>query len=344
MIARRRVPALAALLALTAAGGCARARSAPPAEGDGEGTVARVNGHAITGKEVDARAAGTLQRLKDQEYEARRNALEDLISERLLDAEGAARHLSRDELVKREVDGKVQKPSAEEIARIYEQNKDRAAGRSLQQLAPQIERSIVDERSAQRAEAFMDELRKKAQVQVSLAQPRAEVPVPTDAQVLGAAKAPITMVEFSDYLCPYCQRAQSVVEQVLERNPGKLRFVHRDFLLGRPRSMAVARAAQCAGDQGKFWDYRHGLLTRPGDWSDDDLVRRTAALGLDGRAFQACLASDRHDKAILDSSEEGQRLGVNSTPTFFINGRRMTGVRTVEEFAEMVDSELKAGG
>ena len=124
---------------------------------------------------------------------------------------------------------------------------------------------------------------------------------------LGPEKAPVTIVEYSDYLCPYCQKAQTVVDEVLARNPGKIRFVHRDFLLGRPRSMAVARAAHCAADQGKFWEYRNGLMETPGDWSDQYLLSRAAPLGLDRSSFQACLASDRHDKAILQSSRGRQR-------------------------------------
>jgi protein-disulfide isomerase len=108
--------------------------------------------------------------------------------------------------------------------------------------------------------------------------------------------------------------------------------------------MAVARAAQCAADQGKFWDYRRNLLEAPGDWTDDDLLRRTASLGLDRSALQSCLASDRHDKAILESSQDGTKLGVQSTPTFFINGRRMRGARDAAQFQEIIDSELKAGG
>jgi protein-disulfide isomerase len=342
MIARRMLVLLVPVLAL-AATGCSRAPSAGP-DADPKAVVARVDGHAITQKEVDARAAGELQRIEDQQYDARRNALEEIISERLLDAQAAAQGLSRDELLRREIDGKVARPSREDVAAVYERNKDRVGGRTLAEVAPEIERSIVKQASADRTQAFMQELRRKAKVVVDLAQPRTEVAIPADARTLGPARAPVTMVEFSDYLCPYCQHAQGVVDEVLDRNAGKVRFVHRDFLLGRPRSMAVARAAQCAADQGKFWDYRHGLLARPGDWSDSDLIRRAEPLGLDRASFQACLSSDRHDKAILDSSEQGNQLGVNSTPTFFINGRRVTGARTVEQLQEIIDSELKAGG
>jgi len=341
----RRMKHPVVLVAMLAAAACARARTAgTDRDADPQAVVARVAGRPITQKELDAKAGGALQRIRQQEYDARREALDELVNERLLDAEAQRQHVSRDELLKREVDDKVTRPTSEEIDRVYAENKDRVGGRSRADVGPEIERSLVNRRSVERAQAFMEELKQKGKVEVLLVQPRADVPIPADAKVMGPEKAPVTIVEFSDYLCPYCQRAEGTVNDVLSRYAGKVRFVHRDFLLGRPRSMAVARAAQCAGDQGKFWDYRHGLLTQSGDWTDQDLVRRAAPLGLDGAAFQACLASDRHDKAILDSSEEGQRLGVNSTPTFFVNGRRMTGVRSVEEFAQMVDSELRAGG
>jgi protein-disulfide isomerase len=230
------------------------------------------------------------------------------------------------------------------VADIYEANKDRVGGRSLAELTPDIERSIVSQRAQDRLEAFMTELRSQGKVVVTLPQPRNDVPIPAEARTVGPEKAPVTIVEYSDYLCPYCQKAQTVVDEVLARNPGKIRFVHRDFLLGRPRSMPVARAAQCAADQGKFWEYRKGLMESPGDWSDQYLLSRAAPIGLDRTSFQACLTSDRHDKAILQSSEDGARLGVQSTPTFFINGRRVKGARTVEQFQEIIDSEVKAGG
>jgi protein-disulfide isomerase len=344
MIARR-VVAPILLLVAAAFAACSYARSAPPSDGGAQAaTVATILGRPITQKEVDARAQGTLQRLRDEEYEARLAALEDMITEKLVDAEAAARGISRDELMRMEVEAKVPPPTRAEVADLYQRNKDRVGGRTLAEVTPDIERSILQQRAAERTQAFLEELRGKGKVVVTLPQPRNDVPIPADARALGPEKAPVTMVEYSDYLCPYCQQAQRAVDEVLSRNPGKIRFVHRDFLLGRPRSMAVARSAHCAGDQGKFWEYRTGLMARPGDWSDQYLLATAAPLGLDRSSFEACLASDRHDKAILQSSEEGTQLGVQSTPTFFVNGRRVKGVRSPEQFQEIIDSELKAGG
>jgi protein-disulfide isomerase len=162
--------------------------------------------------------------------------------------------------------------------------------------------------------------------------------------VLGPADAPVTIVEFSDYLCPYCQKAEEVVAKVLDRYKGKVKFVHRDFLLGRPRSLPVAEAALCAGEQGKFWEFRHDLLSTTGDWSDQDLEGRAGRLGLKTPDFKTCLASERNERTVLESSEGGQQLGITGTPTYFVNGRRMTGVRSEQQFDEIIQAELRGRG
>jgi protein-disulfide isomerase len=266
--------------------------------------------------------------------------VDELVMDRILDEAAAARGLSREALLREEVDQKVAVPEAAEVEAFYQQNKDRIGPHAKADVLPRIVAAMVDDRRADRARAFMQELRGQAKVRVLLEQPRSAVNIPAGAAVLGPEKAPVTIVEFSDYLCPYCQRAEVTVTQVLDKYKGKVRFVHQDFLLGRPRSLAVARSAHCAGEQGKFWEYRDDLLRRPGDWSDADLVKRTSVLGLDAASFRTCLASDRHDKAIHAASESGQELGVQSTPTFFVNGKRLTGARGIEEFEQLIDGEL----
>jgi protein-disulfide isomerase len=306
--------------------------------------VAEVNGQAITAEELDRHAAGELQRLRDQEYEIRKTALDDLINQRLVNKEAAERGISEKELIRIEIDEKVSPPTPSEIQQIYDANRDRVGGRSRAEVQPQIIESVVRQRAAERARAFSQALRDQAKVRIVLEQPRTEVTIPAGTAVLGPADAPVTIVEFSDYLCPYCQSAEEVVARVLERYKGKVKFVHRDLLIGRPRSLAVARAAMCAGDQGKFWDYRHDLLSTPGDWSDQDLDARAAKMGLKAAEFRTCAASDRHDKTIMASTEDGQKLGVTGTPTFFVNGRRMTGARSEQQFDEIIQAELRARG
>jgi protein-disulfide isomerase len=315
--------------------------AAPQNPGD---VVAQVEGEPITRSEVDAKAEAALSQVREEEYQARRAALEELVIERLLDREAKARGLSREKLLQKEVDERVPKPTAQEIDALYEQNKMRMGGRSRQEMAPQIERAIRQQGLDARRQVFVAELRGRSKVVVKLAQPRTEVPLPAGTPASGPADAPITMVEFSDYLCPYCQRAQETVDAVLARNAGKVKFVHQDYLLGRPRSLEVARAAHCAGDQGKFWEYRKALMGSRTGWEDPQLIAHAQQLGIDQAGFAKCLASDRHDEAVNDSSERGRQLGVDSTPTFFINGRRLKGAVPAEHFQQIIDDELSAAG
>jgi protein-disulfide isomerase len=337
----KRLRPVTCLLALIAAAGCARSRAASPEPAeDPRKVVARVGGSSITLEDVDRHAAGKLLRLRNEEYETRRQALDEMITEQLFQKEAAARGLSQEALLKAEIEGKVAAPTAAEVAMIYEQNKAAAGGRSLAEVTPLIERSVRERRTAERAAKFRDELKAKAGVKVSLDAPRVDLTVPANAPALGPAGAPVTIVEYLDYQCPFCHRAEAVVEEVLGRYPGRVRFVHRDFLLGKPRSLAAARAARCAGEQGKFWEYHRSLLTAGGDMGDEDLRGRAASMGLDAARFSACATSDRYDADIHSSTESGNAVGIDATPTFFINGRRMTGALPADQFAEAIEEEL----
>jgi len=343
----RRLLSSTCVLALLGVTGCARSRAASPpsADEDPGKVVAQVGGASITLEEVDRRAAGKLQRLRNEEYDARRQALDEMIVERLFQKEAAARGVTQDALLKAEVDAKVTPPTAGDVKTVYEQNRAAAGTRTLAELTPLIERSLREHRQAERAAQFRDELKAKTGVKVTLDAPRVAMTVPADAPTLGPAGAPVTIVEYLDYQCPFCHRAQGVVDEVLSRYAGKVRFVHRDFLLGKPRSLPAARAARCAGEQGKFWEYHRNLLVGSGDMSDEDLRSRATAMGLDAGRFSACVASDRFDADIQRSTESGNALGIDATPTFFVNGRRLMGALPADQFAEVIDSELgKSGG
>jgi protein-disulfide isomerase len=206
-------------------------------------------------------------------------------------------------------------------------------------------RAALKKRERQaREQAFTRELREGASVKVALEPPRTAVPVPASAPSLGPEGAPVTIVQFVDYQCPYCHRAQSTIDEILSRYPGKVQLVHRDFPLeGHPAAMPAARASRCAGEQGKFWDYHRSLMKVKGPMDDADLKGRAASLKLDPGAFSSCLASERFDAAIRASFEEGTRAGVNSTPSYFVNGRLVAGAVPLEQFQEVVEAELERG-
>jgi protein-disulfide isomerase len=305
------------------------------------GVVAEVDGAAIMASELEQKAASRLSRLRQEEFDIRSQALEELIGERLLAAEAARQKLTLEELVKREVAGKAKGPQPAELGLIYEQNKARFGGVPREQALARIAEILGQRAQAERQAEYTKQLRAKSRVAVRLEPPRAAVELPAGAPSTGPGNAAVTIVEFTDYQCPYCHRAQSTVDEVLRRYAGKVRFVHLDFPLeGHPGALPAARAARCAGEQGKFWDYHRDLMTAPGQLDDADLGTRAAKVGLKRDAFSSCVASSRHDEAIRADFARGESLGVSGTPAYFVNGRMLSGARPVEAFAEVIDAEL----
>jgi protein-disulfide isomerase len=340
-----------ALIAASSIGVAACRRPAGvPAEGgsaapvkavSGVGVVAEVNGAPIMASELEAKVAGKLTRLRQEEYDIRRQTLEELVAERLVAAEAAKRNLAPDELLRQEVDAKAEALPADQLDLIYEQNKERFAGQSREQALARIKEVLGGRAKAERRAAYHSELRSAARVAVRLEAPRVTVEIPAGAPTLGPANAPVTIVEFTDYQCPYCHRAQAVIDQVLSRYQGKVRFVHLDYPLdGHPGAVPAARAARCAGEQGKFWEYHRSVMTTPGAFDDADFKGRAARLQLNAPAFASCLSSERHDAAIQAGLAQGESLGVSGTPAYFVNGRMLSGARPLEAFTEIIDGEL----
>jgi protein-disulfide isomerase len=128
---------------------------------------------------------------------------------------------------------------------------------------------------------------------------------------------------------------------VLQRYAGKVRLVHLDFPLdGHAEALPAARAARCAGEQGRFWEYHRSMMSRPGSLDTADLRGRAAQLKLDAGKFDPCLASERYDEAIRAELRQGAELGVTGTPAYFVNGRMLSGSRPIESFVEVIDAEL----
>lgn len=165
--------------------------------------------------------------------------------------------------------------------------------------------------------------------------------------VSGPADAPITIVEFSDYECPFCAAVEPVVQELLKRYPTQIRLAYRDMPLANihPNAATAAHAARCAADQGQFWPYHDRLLAggpdaRRTQVAPEALAEHARALKLDLAAFDQCMASSRHLPAIQADLQEAKRLGLTGTPAFFINGRKVNGARPLEEFVAIIEAEL----
>jgi len=203
-------------------------------------------------------------------------------------------------------------------------------GAGLSAQAPQPPASPVSMSQQQLSEEMLKELRQIRQILEKISQPQqAAPPQPTTAKltntkgfVLGRPDAPLTMVEFTDLQCPYCRQYVTVTFEQIKRDwidTGKLRYISRDFPLDfHPQAMPAARAARCAGEQGKFWEMRMVLLRNANLLSADYINKTAADQKLDTKAFAACLASTKFDAEIQADMQEGTRIGVNGTPTFVL--------------------------
>ncbi len=152
-------------------------------------------------------------------------------------------------------------------------------------------------------------------------------PVGANDHVQGPAKAPVTLLEYGDYECPYCGEAYRVVKAVQDRLGDQLRFVFRNFPLGEahPHAEHAAEAAEAAGAQGKFWEMHDLLYENQNALEDEDLARYAKALRLDMPRFIKEMAGQLYTERVRDDFRSGVRSGVNGTPTFFINGARHDG-------------------
>ncbi|MGB8251919.1 MAG: thioredoxin domain-containing protein, partial [Anaerolineaceae bacterium] len=155
--------------------------------------------------------------------------------------------------------------------------------------------------------------------------------------------APVTIIMFSDYQCSFCQKWYLEVMQPLMQNyEGKIRFVYRDFPLStiHASATATAEAANCAGDQGKYWDFFDAVFSGTDTLSDETIQQYATAINLDIDLFNQCLATHKYQDEVEADFSYAAALGVQSTPTFFINGILVIGARPYAVFKSLVDQEL----
>ncbi len=356
-------PALVAM-ALSAAscgqaGGTAVAAAQSPDASAGQ-IAAKVGSRSFSNADLDARlkddmvalrsraAAAEAQlksqmddiqrQIKEQEYSLRKKALTEV----LFEMEAQARGIARNELLTQEVTAKAAIVSPQEIDALWESVKSGARGSTKEQLRNQLETMVVQRKTENELARYQRDLFRKYQVALIGLQPqRQNVVIPADAPSMGPKDAPITLVEFTDYQCPYCQQAQQYVERVMARYGDKVRLVYQEFPLdfhGQAKPAGVA--ARCAGEQGKFWEMHANLLNSPGTFDDGDLKNRALALGLDAARFTACTTSGKYDPVIQRAIENGRSVGVTGTPTFLLNGRSFSGAQPFEVFERMIEEEL----
>ena len=180
---------------------------------------------------------------------------------------------------------------------------------------------------------------------VAGAAPGAPGAIVDPARTRGPEGAPVTILEWSDFQCPFCREVQPVLGRLLAEFPQQVRLVFKDFPL-RSHELAVpaALAARCASTQGRFWEYHDLLFAAQPAFAHDELVRYAQRLGLDVARFTECLDAARFQEDVTADQREGRAAGVRATPTFFVNGQKIEGALPIEEFREAVRRALREAG
>lgn len=330
-------------------GGAANTSNTPaPAAGasasaDAGKTLATVGGEPITQAQVEEQVSARLVELDQERYEVLKQGLDELIAEKLFEQEAKARSITPQQLVQQEIEAKVPEPDEAQVQQVYDENKDRLEGQTFEQIKPRIVAYLKSQQGMNRREQFISELKGKHKTTIALRPPVVNVDTAGRPSKGGGPDAPVTIVEFSDYECPFCKRAEGVVDQIMAAYGDKVRVVFRDFPLPFHANARLAHeAANCAASMGKFWEYHAKLFANQNALAEDRLNGYAVEVGLDPEKFSQCLKERPHAAAIDKDLADGQRAGVSGTPAFFINGRMLSGAQPFEKFKEVIDEELAA--
>ncbi|HEX3572950.1 MAG TPA: thioredoxin domain-containing protein [Acidobacteriaceae bacterium] len=301
--------------------------------------VAVVDGLTLYEEDLLPATQSQLLPLRSQEYDIKKKALDDLIQQKLLESAAKKKGVSTEQLLVQEVDAKVAEPSDAEVQGYYMALRDRTKS-SFAEIQVQLKQSLKQAMVQQARQDYMKRLRDGADVVVELSAPRVNVAY-DPARVRGNADAPVTIVEFSDYQCPYCHQVEPTIAAVLAKYGDKVRFAYRDFPLRNIHDHAeiAAEASRCALEQGKFWDY-HDQLFKGTNLDKEALVGYARNAKMDQQQFESCLTSDKYKAQIDKDIEEGRKAGVSGTPTFFINGISTSGAQQPDAFTRIIDDEL----
>jgi protein-disulfide isomerase len=312
--------------------------------------VATIDGQPVTYGDVEKQSNGKLKQAEVKAltdlYDARRGAIDEMLTKRLLEEEAKSKGKTLDQWYQTDFAQSLPAPSEPEVRQLYEQHKNEVGGQAYEQVHDRLVQYVKQQKSREQLTAFVDQLKQKHGVQITLLAPNLpRIEVEAKGPSRGPDNATVTIVEFSDFQCPYCGRVVPTVEKLMKDYDGKVRLVFRHFPLSfHPFAAKAAEAAACAADQGKFWQMHDKMFGNQQKLAVEDLKSFAKDVGLDQGKFDKCL--DSGEKAPLVSADEkdGEQAGVSATPAFFINGIFINGAVPYEQFKETVDRELKGKG
>ena len=349
-----REKALAGLLALSVVlGGCARdssaktnAESPAPSSSTSEPEVlATIGDEPVTMSDVRGRVGEALDKVETQ-YQRSRSKLIDstiqaILRDRVLMAEAKKQGKTVDELVEAEA-GVPMEPTDVEVGTWYQENRARIGNRTLEQVRPQIVNYLREQRRKNAMSKLEERLDRDFQVKLHY-EPYRLTFNNTGAPTSGRPDATVTLVEFSDFQCPYCQGFVQTLKRIEKEYGEKVLIVYRQYPIPslHPNAFKAAEASLCANEQGKFWELHDVMFAEQQQLSVSDLKEKARRLGMNSKKFDGCLDSGRYVEQVQNDQKEGLRAGITGTQTVFINGFLVEGGAVpFESIASMINREL----
>jgi protein-disulfide isomerase len=306
---------------------------------DNNAIVAKVGGTDVTAADFEKKEAGDLLQARYTMYQSERKVLDQFIDKQLLETQAKKSGLTVDQLLEKEAYKGIKDPTDDQLEVFYE-GLDKET-QPFSAVKDQIRDHIRDLRRSKARAAYVEALRDKANIKIMLAPPAADVDAQS-ANLRGSKNAPVTLVEFADYQCPYCAKVNPVLLAIEKEYGNQLAVVFKDFPLPMHKDAEKAsEAVRCAGEQGKYWEF-HDLLFTSHQTDLPSLKKQAGDLKLDQAKFDTCLDSGSQAAGIKKDLEEGQRLGITATPSFFINGHFFSGAADAKTIKELIAMEMPA--
>ena len=304
----------------------------------GNSTIAEVDGKKISLAEFEHHRPEALFQARNAFYEAEKKAVDEFIDSYLLERRALKENVTVAELMERHVISTLAKDPDDTALRVYYEGIDTTE--PFEAVRSRILEILRQRRITKAKSAYMQTLRAEAKVAITVGPPRVQISL-ANSHVRGPASPPLTLVEFADYECPYCQQMQPALSQLEAEYKDKMAFAYKDVPLPmHSHAQKAAEAAHCAGVQKKYWEY-HDLLLQTKALEIPQLKSAAASLALDTKAFDKCLDMGEQSATVKISMDEAQRLGLQGTPSFFLNGRFFSGIMSYDQLRQIVEEELK---
>lgn len=308
------------------------------------GVVATINGREISEKELYKGIENDIYQAEMKVYELKFNRLKALFLEEYVKKHPKKGNLSNDEFLNKFISKSVA-ATEKDVEKFIKERK--------------IPQQHINPTMKDRIKKYLEVELKRKSIDIWLAKQTEKNPPavflvrPTppefkvslgDSPTLGAANAKVDFVIFSDFECPYCAKGAEIVNEIKKRYGKKVKFVFKNFPLPfHKNAKGAAMAALCVNEQkGKaFWKFHDELFENQSKLDLDSLKKMAGDYGLDQKKFNECLDSNKYSMAIENDLKQGKDLGIRSTPTFFINGKMISGAQDVEVFSDLIDQEIK---